>query len=314
MIRVNPSTSSLNTREYFSTKFTKTAAPSLVLSAGSCCVGCVSDLPAIANLTDPSDEITNDKTDFILFVGKGTTVVGTLIKIAPDGTETNYTIIDDSYGNFYNTGVLKTSYWGFLLDWFKVASNLGFGRYKLNISVTNIVGTVVYNEDSPCFRLLPYSCDNAHRTIRITTEQKGYFEGGFDYTGLSYDLDGEIKTTWRQEIRLWGRFFRSTRRLETDNIVTKDRGQEQIQAQTVKVFSLLLDTIQPNVSNRILDDMLLAPEVYINDYNINGNTVENNERVTLIGLGDPVINSLSREEFYNIELEEFFQNNLHRYK
>ena len=62
MIRVNPSTSSLNTREYFSTKFTKTAAPSLVLSAGSCCVGCVSDLPAIANLTDPSDEITNDKT------------------------------------------------------------------------------------------------------------------------------------------------------------------------------------------------------------------------------------------------------------
>ena len=38
-----------------------------------------------------------------------------------------------------------------------------------NISVTNIVGTEVYNEDSPCFRLLPYSCDNAHRTIRITT-------------------------------------------------------------------------------------------------------------------------------------------------
>lgn len=314
MIRVNPSTSSLNTREYFSTKFTKTAAPSLVLSAGSCCVGCVSDLPAIANLTDPSDEITNDKTDFILFVGKGTTVVGTLIKIAPDGTETDVVITDDSYGNFYDTDVLKTSYWGFLLDWYSVASKLGFGRYKFNISVTNIVGTEVYNEDSPCFRLLPYSCDNAHRTIRITTEQKGYFEGGFDYTGLSYDLDGEIKTTWRQEIRLWGRFFRSTRQLETDNIVTKDRGQEQIQAQTVKVFSLLLDTIQPNVSNRILDDMLLAPEVYINDYNINGETVENNERVTLTGLGDPVINSLSREEFYNIELEEFFQNNLHRYK
>ncbi|GAG93507.1 unnamed protein product, partial [marine sediment metagenome] len=116
MIRVNPSTSSLNTREYFSTKFTKTAAPSLVLSAGSCCVGCVSDLPAIANLTDPTDEVTNDKTDFILFVGKGATVVATLTNISPDGTETDYIITDDTYGNYFATGTLKGSYWGFLLD------------------------------------------------------------------------------------------------------------------------------------------------------------------------------------------------------
>ena len=314
MIRVNPTTPSLNTREYFSTKFTKTAAPSLVLSAGSCCVGCTSDLPAIANLTNPTDGITNDKTDFILFVQKGTTTVGTLTNIAPDGTETDYIITDDTYGNFFATGALKPSYWGFLLDWYKVANSLGFGRYKFNVTVTNAASNEIYNEDSPCFILLPYSCDNAHRTVRITTEQKGYFEGGFDYTNLDYNIDGEKKTTWRQEIRLWGRFFRSTRRLETDNIVTKDRGQEQIQAQTVKVFSLLLDTIQPNVSDRLLDDMLLAPEVYLNDYNINNTTVENNERTVLTALGEPVINTLSREEFYNIELEEFYQDNLHRYK
>lgn len=314
MIRETPAVSSLNTREYFSTKFTKTAAPSLVLSAGSCCVGCISDLPAFANVTNPTDTITNDKTDFILFTGKGVTVVATLTKIEPDGTETDFIITNDSYGSFFPIGTIKPLYWGFLLDWYLVATKLGFGRYKFNITVTNIAATEIHNEDSPCFRLLPYSCENAHRTVKITTEQKGYFEGGFDYTDLSYDFEGETKHTWMQQIRLWGRFYRSTRRLEVDNIVGKDRSEEQVQARTIKVFSLLLDTIQPNVSDRILDDMLLAPEVYLNDYNINNETVSNNERITLTGLGEPVINTLTREEFYNIELEEFFQNNLHRYR
>ena len=315
MIRVEPNVPALNTREFFSTKATKLASNSLVVSSSTCCEGCAIDLPAIANLTSPTDRETNDKLDFLLFVGKGTTTVGTLTKIDADGTETDTIIVDNTYGDFFATGTVKTSYWGFILDWYSVANLLGFGRYKFNITVTNVAANEVHNEDSPCFLLMPYSCDNAHRTIRISTRQKGYFEGAFDYTNLSYSLDGKNVNYWPQEIRLWGRFFRSSRELISDNIVTKDRGQEQIQNQTIKVYTLKLDAIQTDPSNRIIDDMLQAPNVVVSDYNINNIEDYKSVRVLLTALGTPLITPLSRPEFYEeIELKEYFQNNVHRYR
>jgi len=314
MIRVDPTVSTLNTREYFSTKETKTASKGLVISSGACCYGCVVDLPAFANPTNPTDRLTNDRTDFIYNVGKGKTVTGTLTKIEPDATETEYIITDNTYGLFFPTSTLKQFFWGFILDWYKVYNTLGFGRYKFNVTVENAASNVVLSEDSPCFRLLPYTCDNAHRTVKISTKQRGYFEGGLDYTNLFYDLEGKTATFWPQEIRLWGRFYRNNRRLTVDNIVSKDRGQEQVQTQSVRLFNLLLDTIQPNISDRVLDDLLQAPEVYINDYNYNNETVGENERVTLTNFNEPIITTLSKDEYYTIELEEYFQNNVHRYR
>ena len=319
-IRLNPSPAIPNTREHFSHKSTFLASPSDVIAADSCCFGCALDLMAIANLSNPTDPITNDRTDFIVRTGKGTTTVGTLTQIAPDGTETDIIITDDTYGQFYPTSTIKFIYWAFELDWYKVANTLGFGRYKFNVTATNVAATVVFNETSPCFTLIPYSCENAHDTVVITTEQKGYFEGFFDYTGLDYtytDHAGNTKkkTTWRQSIRLYGRFFRSTRDLAVDNIVSKQRGQEQVQASTVKVYTLQLDMIQTDVSNRVIDDMLLAPDVRISAYFINNIEDYVETRVSLTDLGNPTRTRGSRSEFYpDIELKEYFQDNLHRYR
>lgn len=322
-VRVTPDVPSLNTREYFATKKQVTAITANVVVGSECCFlypNCEWYLPAIADLTD-TDKSKNDIKDFIIQVSDNSTVVGTLIKIAPDGTETNTIITDNTYGRFFALNSLKSNVWGFYLDWRLVASGLGFGRYKFNITVSNSTPTETYNNDSVCWQLMPYSCDNAHRTIRIETQQRGYFEGGFDYTGLTVagTTTGGLTEVqqvdfWSQQIRLWGRFVREGRDLNIDNIVTEERGQEMVQTQTIKRYSLKLDTIQTSISNPLIDDMLLAPNVQISDYNINNIEIYRNERVTLTDLGDPIITPLSINEFYEIKFSEWKQNNIHRFR
>lgn len=322
-IKINPAVSNLNTREYLATTRTIKATKLNAVIGGDCCFcfpNCDWVIPAIANLTNPTDPYTNDKKDFIIKVATNSIVIGTLIKIAPDGTETNTVIIDDTYGNFFDVGVLKPDVWGFVLDWYKVANLIGFGKYKFNITVKNSALTETLNEDSVVFRLLPYSCDNAHRTIRIETTQNGYFEGGFDYTGISTEVllaSGKVEVVngWPQQIRLYGRFFREGYNLTVDNIVLEGREQEQVQAQTVRRYSLLLDTIENKLSYPIITDVLLSPNVRISDYNIeNSSGVIKNRRVTMTEIGDPIITTLNQNEFYDLKFLDWKQDNVHRYR
>lgn len=323
-VRVTPDVPSLNTREYFSTKKQVSAIKGNVVVSSGCCFcfpNCDWIIPAIADLNS-TDRDKNDRKDFIISVADNSTVVGTLIKIAPDGTETPFVITNDDYGNFYPTGTIKSQVWAFFLDWKLVAldigSGLGFGKYKFNITVSNSTPTETFNEDSVSFQLIPYTCENAHRTISIKTQQSGYFEGGFDYTGLTVNESGvsEVapKPFWRQEIRLWGRFWREGRNLTIDNLDTEERGKELVQVQTVKRYKLELDTIEPKISNHLIDDMLLAPDVRITDFNINNRTVPIDKRVTLTGLPDPTIHTMNKNEFIPIEFSEWKQDNVHRFR
>lgn len=318
--RVTPLVPALNTGEYFSTKKQVTAIRDNVIIGDVCCFlypNCEWTLPAVADLTDTAD-YKNDKKDFIIRIATNSTVVGTLIKIDPDGTETPTTITDSTYGQFFALGDLATNVWGFILDWRLVASGLGFGKYKFNITVENSTSTETLNKDSVCWQLIPYSCGNTHRTIRIETKQSGYFEGGFDYSDLAFSVIGAPGSSrnfpWPQQIRLWGRFHREGRDLTMDVLVTKERGQEQVQSLVVKRYLLQLDTIQTNISNHLIDDMLQAPDVRISDYNTNNIEVYQSTRVSLTDLNDPIITEENRSEFYDINFVEWKQDNLHRYR
>ncbi len=319
-IKIFPAAPNLNTAEHFATIEQVTATKGLVELGSECCF-CVPNcdwvLPAFADLTD-TDDRKNDKRDFLVRVASNSTVVGTLIKIAPDDTETNTIITDSTYGQFFDTGVLDDNVWGFVLDWRLVASGLGFGKYKFNITVNNQTPTETFNEDSVCFQLMPFTCVSAHRTVRIETLQSGYFEDGFDYTNFAFGIPGFPDTRrpfpWPQQIRLWGRFHRSEFELEVDNIVSQDRGEEQVQSRTVKVYTLQLDTIETKLSNPLIRDMLQAPDVRISDYNINNIEEYTSTRVTMTEINSPVTFTMNKNEFIDIQFTEFFKANVHRYR
>lgn len=319
-VRLTPTSSSSRTKSYLATVKEVTAVKSAEVITGSCCsgLGCVVDLPAFANLSDSTDAYSNDSIDFIYKVFKGATVTGTLTKIDSNGNETDYTL-SNTYGALYTTGTVKDFVWAFQLSWYKVANTLGFGRYKVNVTAVNVAATEFLNDTSPCFTLMPYSCDAANDTVRITTEQKGYFEGGFDYTNLSYTdtlstTYSLVKNTWKQQIRVWGKFHRQGFNYEVDNIVKGDRGLLQVQSKTFKKYILRIDYIEASISNRIIEDLLQSPEVYIDDYNVENIELYKNVRVSLSDIGDPENFDNAKQEFLTFDLVDYKQDNVHRYK
>jgi len=323
-IRLTPTTSNSRTKQYLATKKTLKAIKRPIVIGQDCCFcfpNCDWDLPAFSFLSDSNNTYKNDKTDFIVNVPVSGTVEATLIQLDPDNNVLqSISIVDDTYGLLFATGTIKSNVWGFILDWYKVADVESFGRWKLNLVVKNSVGGEMFNKDSACFHLRAWTCQMAHRTVKIKTKQSGYFEGGFDYTDINFviPLAGGIgqtnSTSWPQEIRLYGRFFREGRDFEIDNIVTEDRGQQLIQSKTVKRYLLKLDTIPTSISNRLVDDMLQAPEIYISDYQINAIELYDNVRVTLTELPDPDNFTQNINEFMDIRFAEWKQNNVHRFK
>ena len=322
-IRLTPSASNSRTKQYLATKTTLQAIKRPIVVDQDCCFcfpNCDWDLPAFAFLSDSTNTYKNDRTDFIVNVPLNGTVEATLIQLDPDNNVLqSISIVNDTYGLLFPIGTIKSNVWGFILDWYKVADVESLGRWKLNLVVKNSAGLEMFNQDSACFHLRSYTCQMAHRTVKIKTEQSGYFEGGFDYTNINFTIEqpnGKVKVSnsWPQEIRLYGRFFREGRDFEIDNIVTKDRGQQLIQSKTVKRYLLKLDTIPTSISNRLVDDMLQAPEIYLNDYQINAIELYDNVRVTLTELPDPENFTQNINEFMDIRFAEWKQNNVHRFK
>lgn len=319
-VRLNPSSTTTRTKEYIATQVEYLSIKAPVVVSGSCCYAfnCNVDLPAIANLTDTTDDYSNDILDFIYQMGKGTTITATLIKVDSLGNETEYTL-DATYGQIFATDTVKTGYWAYVLEWHKVATALSYGTYKISISIDNAAANEIYSETTSCFNLMPYNCDNAHNTVRITTEQKGYFEGGFDYSNLNYNYtistnQTKAKTSWKQQIRLWGKFKRTGWLYEIDNIVSDKRGLSQVQSQTIRKYNLRIDYLESAVSNKVVEDMLQAPEVYIDDYNINNVDLYQKTRVSLTDIQDPEQFDLAEQEFFNFDLVDYYQSNVHRYK
>ena len=327
--RLSPATSSARTKQYLATVKDVKGVKAPEVITGTCCnsLNCSVDLPAIANLADANDEYSNDSLDFIYKVFKGSTVTATLTKIAPSGAETEY-VISNTYGALYPTGTVKDFVWAFELSWYKVANTLGFGKYKVNVTAVFTFDQIfqinqVLNKEVQSiisvFAGMPYSCEAADETVRITTEQKGYFEGGFDYSNLNYnaiitDSFSKTKTTWKQQIRVWGKFHREGFNYEVDNIVKGDRGLLQVQAKTFKKYLLRIDYIETGVSNRIIEDMLLSPETYIDDYNIENIELYKNVRISLTDINDPENFTRSKQEFLTFNLVDYKQDNVHRYK
>lgn len=324
-IRVNPSASSSRTQEYLHTERQFDIIKKPDFDASECCFcvpNCDWDFPAFALLTDQNDRQRNDRSPFYFEVPSGGTITATLIQLdRRNNAIQSITIVDNTYGNYFATGTIKANYWGFILDWYKVANVIGFGRFKLNIVIENGSSTEVLNEDSVCFHLMPWTCENAHRTVKITTEQSGYFENGINYEDLSFTLPigtgglgSTLKTTWPQELRLFGVFYREGFPTERDNLVTQDRGQELVQSKIWKKYKLKLDTIPTKLSNFLIFDMLQASEVYITDQNISNIENYTTVRVDLQEIDDPINFRMNKNEFIEITFVDWEQSNVHRFR
>ncbi len=302
-IRIDPISSTPAPLEFLHTKDTVLSIEGLILSAAGCCF-CKCDLclPILVDLAD-DDPFKNDFSSFIISATTNATVTPTIIKLNQDGTETNIPVDDQTFGDLFDFGVLRSDVWAFKLIWRQLAAVHGYGRFKFNLDVKKF-SKKIFNEDSVCFEITPWSCEAQHETVRIEVAQKGSIEDGFDFRGL-IDPTSNAEISWLQQIRTYGMLTRTGYTTETESIPDGSRRERQIQTRNFKNWNLKLNWIRGVTSDFIIDEMMLANPIKVSDFNA-FNTLEYRDiELKYLSTEDPEKPERDQHEFFNIKLEDY---------
>ena len=305
MIILTQGYSSPMTLQFLATKGTATANKKLIQSSIGCSnyTECFEGrLPAFANLSDLTDSKTNDFNSFLLEYNSFNDINAVLIN---KDTGIEYPIIDNTYGKLFTPAQIGSLKFGFLLRWREVANLIGFGNYDFKIEVSNSITTDIVFTELHKFRLMPFTCENADNTVRITLEKLGYIENGNDYRGFSTG-------SWTDQIRFYGKLSNAGHNTETDNLLLSNRQLHQIQTQIIDKFSLRIDSVISSDAMRFLKDDLLSNVLTVDDYNRSNITNYKSLKVSLVDIEDPIQHEINGTYTYTINLVEFNQSTLKR--
>jgi hypothetical protein len=210
-IVLTPAASFLDTRRYMHISDQFTAVKTDVQFGSACyfdMFNCCRAIPQFIDLNELDDPYKNDYFTFIFQLSFGYTMTAT---ITNETSGVSNTITDNTYGSLSDLGFFpdRPLVWGFKTDWYKIYQEMGFGTYSFNFVIKNASGTTLEDKDSPCFKLMQWTCELAHGTIRIETLQTGYIYNGFDYQDLftvtSTSSLPQLTKGWKQQIRWYGR-------------------------------------------------------------------------------------------------------------
>lgn len=316
MIILPATGTNLRTSQYWHTVREFKTIDGLLSTSDDCCFCvCETEIPVFAYLDDTSDKEKNDVYSWLLEVPTGAIVEATLRN---ESIETDYAISDDTYGLFYDVDVLKSNYWGFIVKWSNVATEAGYGEYSMTIVVKDMNSNVLKTYEFTHFRLLPYTCENAHGTVRIESWQSGYIEGGLDYRGISIDNPFTSSNSakkinfWIHQIRYYGRFGVADYPTETDNHYDQLRNLTQVQTQVQSAWNLRLDFVKSDISTQLVFDRFLADFNLISDYNADSVDKNRSIKVSLVSVESPE-DLKNKTRSLNVKFADYKQNILKRH-
>jgi len=225
---------------------------------------CERNLTVYGSLTSNEDR-DNDKTSFLYRVMSLNDTAQ--LKLYKSGVETA-TLDNNNYGTFYNLGTLGTGeqllYIGYLIEWKEVLAQHGVGVYTIKADLTQFGNAVTI--ESPNYLLKNYSANDADGSVKIVTYQNGNIErSAFDYTDLN----------WYQQIRINGILWNKQAEYITDTYQTSSRSITQIQDSIEYTYDLQVEFVQDSVSQFIIENNILANEIYISDYNLTNTSFYN---------------------------------------
>lgn len=219
-----------------------------------------------------------------------------------NGTE--HALTNDTYGQYFGFGFFDTNpnLKGFKVEWRKVLNSLGAGSYRVIKRIT-IAGISVETK-SLAFTLKQYSSKNANHTVRIDIVMNGRLEKeGVDFKG----------TGWKHSIRIPAFFGRRDPKYTEDNIVTRTYNKRQISMSQNSEYKFQTNWVPVCITNEIIDFMLFANDIYMNDYNLNNHSYDyvkfpvklNNNEGTQYGVK-------TRNARLNLLFEDRFANSIKR--
>jgi len=242
------------------------APPTLLTIKDASCNDCDVALKAFADLSPGggSDVRTNDK---IRGIQAGVVGSDTITFTLEKDCKTVATLDDDTYGTYRALGSIATHplISDMELEWHKVLhdNDLGVGSYRMKTVVSSLGQTNIYY--TPTFTVRFYHDDLARRTSKFVWFQNGFVEGGLDLTGLNV----------RQELRVPGIFGYREKGLEITEVKKLDNTLEQIQAQRTNEYLFKSELVTAGIDSYLSDDMMIANEVAVYDYNYDINFHQN---------------------------------------
>lgn len=175
-------------------------------------------------------------------------------------TEDETALNNDVLGTFKDFGTitgnanLKT----FVLQWKKVLVTFGEGNYTI-VKRTNIAG-LIYEESLINYNLHEWSTERADDTVRMDVAVSGYMENSqVDFTNSNFVTS----------LRFGGFFGRREPKYEEDTITYANYEVEQISMQQTNEYTMQSTALPSCITQQIIDFMLFANDIFINDYNLN---------------------------------------------
>lgn len=308
MIVVDPAVANVSTAEYLHTKETFGVVDGFSSPTTSCCFGmCEVPLPVFADLPNQAISRNNDFTKIGPFsVPAGSTVICTLTNT---GTGVDTIIVDGTYGVYANVGDLtaRPLVWGFIADWYNIANLLSFGNYQFNINIKNSSGTEIFDNNTPCYELRPYSCEAAQGTIRFDVTQEGYIENGFDYRTMT-GLAGFFKL---QQLRVYGSLDKNPITI-TDYITGTDNENIHVQTGITHEYDIRVDYLSGDTYDLFFKNLLLENPIRVSTYNSFDSTEYENLEVSYLDANkEPKAGS--KQERETLKFKDYKEGNKKRY-
>lgn len=217
---------------------------------------------------------------------------------------TEYPLNSGTYGQFFGFGYFPTNVnlKGYKVEWKRVLATLGEGNYKI-IKRQNIAGVLI-ETNSITFTLKQYSSSIADKTARIDVVMNGRLEKeNVEFKG----------TGWKHSMRVPGFFGRREPTFEEDNLIGRDYHKRQISMTQKNEYKFQTNYIPSCVTYEILDFMLFANDIYLNDYNLNNHSYNYVKFGVKLSSNDGTTYGVkTRKARLNLVFEDKFDNNLKR--
>lgn len=166
------------------------------------------------------------------------------------------TLTDSTYGTFYDFGDLTYAYYkGIIINWGLIAAAFGDGDYVIRVERT-FSGTTT-GKDSHVYRVMPYSADAAHGTVKVESYQNGnYILSDYAFRDMR----------WFTSLRMDGRLWNKIPVLESTYYVTSNRQHDQINDNIKNEYTLEMGVLPNYIANDVIYNQALANEIYVTSY------------------------------------------------
>ena len=219
-------------------------------------------------------------------------------------TGDKYELNNSTYGTFYGFGSFpeNINFTGYLVQWKKVLEEIGPGSYKINKTVNKIGIEVVF--PSFVFTLSQYSAEKADRTVRFDIVQNGKYEDlNVDFTGLS----------WKHSLRVPGFFGRRNPQYEEDTLIDTNFNDQQVSISQSNQYRFQTKAIPDCITDELHDFILMANEIFVNDYNLNNHSYKFRKfSIKIESTEEPTYTNTSRKAVLNMIFTKRIVNNLKR--